>query len=86
MTGMTKCDPPKGGGVWKLHTPDLRLFGWPPTQNALILAAGEFKRALKGRGSPTYVELGKQVVNKRKQLRLGEALYGEIYSIFPRAR
>ena len=85
MTGMTKCDPPRGEGIWRLKTPDLRLYGWAPCQNALIVAAGELKQVLAKPGPPKDRDLGRVVVASRKQLGVSKWMIGEIYDVFPRA-
>lgn len=85
MTGMTKCDPPRGQGIWRLRSPDLRLYGWAPAQNVMVIAAGELKQRLLQRGPPTDRDMGKLVVARRKSLGFTEWLSGEIYDVFPRA-
>jgi hypothetical protein len=85
MTGMTKCDPPRGQGIWRLKSPDLRLYGWAPSQNAMIVAAGELKQRLAQPGPPKDRDMGKLVVNARKRLGFADWITGEIYNVFPRA-
>jgi hypothetical protein len=85
MTGMTKCDPPRGQGVWRLKTPDLRLYGWAPSQGVMIIAAGELKQRLAAPGPPKDRDLGNLVVAARKTLGFSSWTSGEIYHVFPRA-
>jgi hypothetical protein len=85
MTGMTKCDPPRGEGIWRLKTPDLRLYGWAPSQNTLILASGELKQVLAKPGPPKDRDLGRVVVSTRRGLGCSSWIVGEIYNVFPRA-
>ena len=83
LTGMTKCDPPKGQALWRIKTPDLRLYGWAPAQQTLILCCAELKSVLKKPGPPKDKDLGNRVVAQRKDLGLNKPVYGEIYDVFP---
>ena len=85
MTGMTKVDPPRGEGLWKFKTPDLRLYGWADDINCMILVAGEYKRILAAPGPPKDRHLGAIVVGTRKDFCFTEWKYGEIYEVFPKA-
>lgn len=85
MTGMTKCDPPAGEGVWKLKTPDLRIFGWAFDINAMILGGIELKRTLLAPGPPKDKHVGKAVVLVRRRLLFDGFITGEIFSVFPKA-
>lgn len=85
MTGMTKCDPPRGQGIWRLKTPDLRLYGWAPCNNAMVLAAGELKQRLAQPGPPKDRDMGRLVVATRRHLGFKHWMSGEIYDVFPRA-
>ncbi len=85
MTGMTKVDPPRGQGLWKFKTPDLRLYGWADDINCMIFAAGEYKRVLAAPGPPKDKHLGTEVVKIRKAHSFNEWKYGEIYDVFPSA-
>jgi hypothetical protein len=48
--GLARCDPPKGEGIWRLKTPDFRLYGWALEKHTMILAYGEFKSVLRKPG------------------------------------
>jgi len=85
MTGMTKCDPPRGQGIWRLKTPDLRLYGWAPEQNTMIIAIGELKQVLAKPGPPKDRDLGRVVVAARRRLGFSNWLVGEIFNVFPRS-
>lgn len=81
-SGLAKCDPPKGGGIWRLKTTDLRLYGWADAPHCMVLAKGELKKVLVAPGPPKDRHLGKQAVETRRSLRLSCA-YGERYDLFP---
>ena len=83
MTGMTKCDPPRGQGVWRLKTPDLRLYGWAPVHQTMVIAAGELKRTLILPGPPKDRDLGKLVVSERKRLGFSDWKFGDVAHVFP---
>lgn len=85
LTGMTKCDPPRGEGIWRLKTPDLRLYGWADEPQTMILARGEFKQALLRPGPPNDRLLGRETVAIRRRLSVQDWMIGELYDIFPRA-
>lgn len=85
MTGMARCDPPTGEGVWKIKTPDLRLFGWAPEKQVLVLAAGELKRVLRLPGPPRDKDLGKTVVQRRRKLGVTIWVNGDLPNVFRRA-
>lgn len=85
LTGMTKCDPPKGQAIWRLKTPDLRLYGWADGSQCLVLVAGELKRTLALPGPPKDRHLGARVVVIRKELGFERWTYGEIFNVFPKA-
>lgn len=85
LTGMTKCDPPKGQGIWRLKTPDLRLYGWADEAQVLILARGEYKHVLKAPGPPKDRHMGSAVASRRRSWSVSTWVTGEIYDVFPRA-
>lgn len=85
LTGMTKCDPPKGQAIWRLKTPDLRLYGWADEPQCMVLVAGEFKSTLMLPGPPKDRHLGAIVVAKRKSLGFSQWTYGEIFNVFPKS-
>lgn len=85
MTGMTKCDPPKGQGIWRLKTPDMRLYGWAPASQTLVLLAAELKRNLVKPGPPKDRDLGVLVVQRRRAFRCETVIFGDVSSVFPRA-
>lgn len=84
-SGITRCDPPKGEGIWRLKTPDLRLYGWADAPQCMVLAIGERKSVLKAPGFPRDKDLGKAVVAVRRKLGLSHVI-GQQYEIFPAAR
>jgi hypothetical protein len=84
-SGLARCDPPKGGGIWRLKTPDLRLYGWADAPHCMVLAVGELVSVLKAPGPPKDRDIGRLAVNVRKQLGL-DCIYGERYDIFPASR
>jgi hypothetical protein len=84
LTGITKIDPPKASGGWRLKTPDLRIYGWSPEPQKLILAAAEFKQILAAPGPPKDKDLGKFVVAERKRLGFQRWEGGEQFRVFPR--
>jgi hypothetical protein len=81
-SGLARCDPPKGQGLWRLKTPDLRLYGWADSAHCMILAIGEFKRVIQAPGFPKDRDLGRLAADARTKLQL-ECVYGERYQIFP---
>lgn len=81
--GLTRCDPPKGEGIWKIHTPDLRLFGWCDCPQVLVLAEVELKANLARPGSPTYPELARRAAATRRRLGFGDWHVGDIRTAFP---
>ena len=81
-SGLARCDPPKGEGIWRLKTPDFRLYGWAIDNQAMVLAYGELKSVLKKSGFPRDGDYGRFTVAKRNQLRLEHKL-GERYELFP---
>lgn len=84
LTGMTKCDPPKGQALWRLKTPDLRLYGWADEAQCLVLVTGELKKVLMLPGPPKDKDLGVSVVAIRKRLGFLQWTYGEIFDVFPK--
>lgn len=84
LTGMTKCEPPRGQAIWRLKTPDLRLYGWADEPQCMVLVAGAFKANLLLPGPPKDRHLGATVVAKRKSLGFSQWTYGEIFDVFPK--
>lgn len=84
-SGLARCDPPKGEGLWRLKTPDLRLYGWADDVQCMVLAVGEFVSVVKAPGPPRDRDLGRATVSERRRLQLGFK-YGERFDIFPTAR
>lgn len=84
LTGMTKCDPPRGQAIWKLKTPDFRLFGWADEPQCMVLVAAELKKILMAPGPPKDRHLGAQVVAERRRLGFAKWTYGEIFNVFPK--
>jgi hypothetical protein len=80
--GLARCDPPKGEGIWRLKTPDLRLYGWADEAQAMALSHGEFKSVLAAPGYPKDRHIGKLAADVRHSLGL-ECIYGERFDIFP---
>lgn len=81
-SGLARCDPPKGEGIWRLKTPDLRLYGWADDLQCMVLCLGELKRVIAAPGPPKDRDLGKQAATVRKGLKL-EWKPGERYQVFP---
>jgi hypothetical protein len=81
-SGLARCDPPRGEGIWRLKTPDFRLYGWALEPHTMILAFGELKSVLKKPGPPRDVDYGRKTVATRKSLLLEHKL-GERYELFP---
>lgn len=81
-SGLARCDPPRAGGIWRLKTPGLRLYGWADSPQCMVLAAGELTSIIKAPGPPKDKDLGKIAVERRKRLGL-ECIYGERFEIFP---
>jgi hypothetical protein len=81
-SGLAKCDPPRGQGLWRLKTPDLRLYGWADESQCMVLVAGELKARLKVAGYPTDTDMGRKTVKIRNALKLN-CVYGERYDLFP---
>jgi hypothetical protein len=81
-SGLARCDPPKGEGIWRLKTPDLRLYGWADEPQSMVLAVGELKSVISRPGPPKDKDLGKQAVSVRLRLELDYKL-GERYELFP---
>jgi hypothetical protein len=81
-SGLARCDPPRGEGIWRLKTPDLRLFGWADQHHTMVLAVGELKSVIAAPGPPKDSDLGKQAVMIRRALGL-YYVRGERYEIFP---
>jgi hypothetical protein len=84
LTGMTKCDPPRGQALWRLKTPDLRLYEWADEPQCMILVAGELKQTLALPGFPKDRDMGKQVVAARRSMGFDDWKYGEIFDVFPK--
>ena len=81
--GFTRCSPPAGEGVWKLHTPHMRLFGCCIEPQSLVLTRCEWAHIIKGDGPPSYNELARAVVADRKLLGFNDCHVGDIRSAFP---
>jgi hypothetical protein len=81
-SGLARCDPPTGEGIWRLKTPDLRLYGWADEPHCMILTVGEFKSVIAAPGAPKDRHLGQQAVEERRELKLG-FISGERFEIFP---
>lgn len=81
--GFTRCSPPAGEGVWKLHTPSIRFFGWCVEAQHLVLTGAEWKHVLASGGSPTYSEMSRAVVQTRNLLGFRDYHAGDIRSAFP---
>lgn len=83
-SGLARCDPPKGEGIWRLKTTDLRLYGWADAKQTMVLSIGEFKSIVSAPGFPKDRDLGRLAVRNRKELGL-EYIHGERYDLFPTA-
>lgn len=81
-SGLARCDPPTGEGIWRIKTTDLRLYGWADDLHCMVLAVGELKRTIMKPGPPKDRHLGVQAVEARRQLNL-DWKRGERYEIFP---
>lgn len=81
--GFTRCDPPAGEGVWKLHTAHVRFFSWCVEPQCLVLTGAEWKHMLKGKASPTYAELSRNAVKVRNLMGFSDYYAGDIRSAFP---
>jgi hypothetical protein len=81
-SGLARCDPPRGQALWRIKTPDLRLYGWADEEQCMILAIGELKSIIVARGYPKDADMGRKAVEIRNGLKLGY-LYGERYELFP---
>ena len=57
---------PHADGVWELKTPDVRLFGWFPEKDYLVLHLGEMKSRLKAYDD--YVPYIQGVINLRSSI------------------
>jgi hypothetical protein len=84
--GFTRCEPPTGEGVWKLHTARIRLFGWCVEPQCMVLTHAEWAGTLKAPGPPTYLGLAQEVVRYRKSLGFRDYYNGDIRSAFPASR
>ena len=81
-SGLARCDPPKGEGIWRLKTTDVRLYGWAPARHTMILAAGELKTVLVAPGPPRDRDVGRRAVKVRSTFGL-PFINGERYDLFP---
>jgi hypothetical protein len=84
--GFTRCDPPAGQGIWKLHTNRIRLFGWCVEPQCMVITHVEWAGVLKAHGKPTYRELAQEVVKQRRLLGFRDYHNGDIRSAFPASR
>ena len=82
-SGLTRTEPPRNGGIWKLHTPNIRLFGWCVEPQTLVLAACEKASVLKAAGKPRYKDLAVHATVERRRLNFKDWHIGDIRSAFP---
>ena len=85
-SGVTRCDPPAGEGIWKLHTPDIRYFGVCIAPQNLVLLEAELKRNLVAGSVLTTKKMASRAVQHRKILGIKDWHNGDIRSAFPSAR
>lgn len=80
VTFMRRVDPPKGEGLMRISTTSLRLIGWCPAPQTLILAIVAKAKDTHGGGKLTA--LGKDVVKIRREMGVTEWAKGEYYELF----
>lgn len=85
-SGVTRCDPPTGEGIWKLHTPDIRFFGWCDQPQTLVIVNAELKRRLVSEYGLTTKKMAMRAVAIRRSLGIKAWQSGDIRTAFPTAR
>jgi hypothetical protein len=78
---ITGVNPPAGAGIFKIKTPQFRLFGWAADQQTLVLALGVRKDDLAAK-RVVERECGPRVVVARKALGIVSWQRGQWYEIF----
>lgn len=81
VTFLTRVDPPTGEGLIRVKTTSLRLIGWCPEPQALILAIGAKAADTHGPGK-VITALGKEVVRIRRKMGVTTWAKGEYYELF----
>lgn len=81
VTFIRRVDPPKAQGLLRINTNSLRLVGWCPEPQALILAMGGMAKDLHGPGKKLTL-LGQSVVEIRRKLGVTKWEKGEFYELF----
>jgi hypothetical protein len=75
---------PTGRGVWKLHPPSLRIFGWVPEADRFVAVCARTEAELK-HDSALYQEALDTVVRRRKSMGLdSDYINGDYRAIFTR--
>lgn len=76
-----RIDPPTGQGLLRINTSSLRLAGWCPEPQAMILAAGAKADDTHGPGKK-MAALGKLVIQIRREMGVTTWARGEFYELF----
>jgi hypothetical protein len=78
---ITEVSPPKGEGLFKIKTPQLRLFGWAANPQTLVLAVGARKQDIVDR-IESQRSCGARVVALRRSLGIQDWQKGPWYEVF----
>lgn len=56
LVGDLNCVTPTSKGIWKIHCPGLRLFGWVPEEHSFIVVRGALNEHVHGQGAGAVVK------------------------------
>jgi hypothetical protein len=73
--------PPRGEGILRVNTTSLRLAGWCPAKQTLILGLGALADETHGPGRRLET-LGREVVRIRRDMGVTQWAKGEFYELF----
>ena len=74
---------PASKGVWKIHSPGLRVFGWVPQPHEFVCVVADFVENTHGAGSTVRLKVG-QVLNFAKIHGLEDTIKrGDHIALFP---
>ncbi len=75
---------PTGKGVWSMHPPMLRVYGWVPRPHSMVAVCAEFEKATKS--DPNLNDNCRNLVlGFIKQHHVTEIFYGDFRDAFPKA-
>ncbi len=71
-------------GVWSMHPPMLRVYGWVPHPHSVVAVCAQFEKATKNDRNLND-KCRNSVLNFIKQHEVTEIFYGDVRDAFPKA-